>query len=190
MPPRVTINESQRPRSPWEPALKRPAPWGRTFWRHQLSKATLWRGVALVAAGSPVWGPGEGTHPLRFQWSSLAEVEGDSGAWPGALGTELAETPRGWEWGQGCAVHRPVATTWPAGAGAGDGGWAGRWGRAAGDQALLPGSGAASSRRRGPEGGGGGQTGAAGPEDLGRVTSRWVPRRSLLRPLRNPCRCL
>lgn len=69
-------------------------------------------------------------------------------------------------WGQGCAVPRPAATTWPAGAGAGDGGWAGRWGRAAGARVVLPGSGVASSRRRGPEGGGGGQAGTAGPRTL------------------------
>lgn len=73
--------------------------------------------------------------------------------------------------GQGRTVHRPVATTWPAGAGAGDGGWAGRWGRAAGAQAPLPGSGASSSRRRGP--------GAAMEAPAGTAGSR-TPDESLL----------
>lgn len=158
-----------------------PAPWGRTFRRHQFSKATRRRGgVARVATGSLTGDQGrKGTHS-NFLGSPRRKSRGTVRAWPGAPRRRLGSSFPTPSAGQGRTVHRPVATTWPAGASAGDGGWAGRWGRAAGAQAPLPGSGVASSRRRGPGDSDRGPGGCSGFEDARRVASRWVPRCTLV----------
>lgn len=116
----------------------------------------------------------------NFSGSPRRKSRGTVRAWLGAPGADLGARSRPRSAGRGRTVHRPVATTWPAGAGAGDGGWAGRWGRAAGAQAPLPGSGAASSRRRVPGGSDGGPGGRGGLEDARRVASHWVPRCALV----------
>lgn len=107
--------------------------------------------MARVVARSPHWGPGEKRHPFKFQWFSPVEVAGDSGrvARSPSEGTwKLVPDPGvrdrdAWSTGR----WRPRGRRAPALVTAGG---RGIGGRAAGAQAPLPGSGAASSRRRGP----------------------------------------
>lgn len=160
----------------------RPAPWGRTFRRHQFSKATRRRGEWRESPPGSLTGD-QGRRGIRsnFSGSPRRKSRGTVRARPGVPSADLGAGSRPGGSGQGRTVHRPVPTTWPAGAGSGDGGWAGRWGRAAGAQAPLPGSGAASSRRRVRGGGSdGGPGGRGGLEDARRVASHWVPRCTLV----------
>lgn len=77
-------------------------------------------------------------------------------------------------------VHRPVATTWPAGAGAGDGGWAGHWGARCGRSGSATWFWSRIFAEAGSGGGGGGPGGRDGLEDASGVASLWVPRCTLV----------